>query len=221
MLDVCLMSSRTDPFFTRVAGGLPFHAARLAMLAGIGMGVASLVLSAHTRGERVVGVAVIVGCVAGFALVSRKSLRHRPGQWLAAACAPATVIGIGLAGLYPQLATWRSTAWDVARVQVENDEATTPLASYPRVEDSLLFYNRGQEVCQFPDTEINQLVEYLQSQPRVLFVSTRSSIPIVRKLLPPSVTLTEVQGTRGRIYLSISREAAGPLSASRPGSMIE
>jgi len=159
--------------------------------------------------------------VAGFALVSRKSLRHRPGQWLAAAAAPAAVIGFGLAGLYPQLAAWRSTAWDVARVQTENDERATPLASYPRVEDSLLFYNRGQRVCQFPDTEINQLVEFLQSQPRVLFVSSRNSIVIVRKLLPPSVTLTEVDGTRGRIYLSISREAAGPLSANKPGRTIE
>jgi 4-amino-4-deoxy-L-arabinose transferase-like glycosyltransferase len=221
MLDVCLISNRTDPFFARVAGSLPFHAARLALLTGMGVGVASLVLSAQTRGEQALGVAVILGCVAGFALVSRKSLRHRPGQWLAAACAPAAVIGFSLAGLYPQLAAWRSTAWDVARVQVENHEQATPVASYPRVEDSLLFYNRGQQVCQFPDTQINQLVEFLQSQPRVLFVSSRNNIINVRRLLPPSVTLTEVEGTRGRIYVSISREAAGPLSASRPGPTVE
>jgi len=221
MLDVCLISNRTDPFFARLAGGLPFHAARLALLAGLGVGVVSLVLAAHTRGEQALGVAVIVGSVVGFALVSRKSLRHRPGQWVAAACAPAAVLGFGLAGLYPQLATWRSTAWDVARVQVENHEQGTPVASYPRVEDSLLFYNRGQQVCQFPDTQIHQLVAYLQSQPRVLFVSTRNSIEIIRKLLPPTVTLTEVDGTRGRIYVSTSLESDGSLSASRPGPTLE
>ncbi|MBI2823543.1 MAG: glycosyltransferase [Planctomycetia bacterium] len=214
MLDKAIFTIVPDRAMDWVRRRLPFHAARLALISGVVVGLLDAVIDGFAPVSLVVGSSVIAASIVLFVLVSRPSFAARPARWLAAAAIPLVVMAFGLIDIYPQIAAQRSTALQVARFRQEHGENTMPVVSFLRYEDSVVFYNRDSEVVNYDLQEIGELLDYLIAHERALLIAPANGIAMLRARLPASVILREQPGARGYLYLSLSRDqGAARLSA--------
>jgi hypothetical protein len=93
-------------------------------------------------------------------------------------------------------------------------DCATPVVCYPRNCDSASFYLGRDDLRCFRSKETPQLISYLMTQPRTVVLFThRNSLETLRRVLPPSLRLTETMvmcgsakpGPEGNCYLGIVR----------------
>jgi dolichol-phosphate mannosyltransferase len=202
MLDVAVLSEVSDPFMTLMRRWIPFHGTRIALIAGVTVGIADFVVNRGEPDQWLESGLLIFGSVTLFYYVSRKAFAARPARWFAAAGVPLVILTIGLVDIYPSLATKRSLAVRVARLRESAPE--TPIVFYGRVEDSLMFYNRDTQVGLFNIEQVEQVRQYLASHPRALLISQAGYVAQLRAQLPSSITLEEQPTSRGKLYVSSS-----------------
>jgi dolichol-phosphate mannosyltransferase len=216
MLDRAVLGDINDKFMARMKRWIPFHGTRTALLAGMVLGVVDFVLDRGESDQWAESSILVFGSAVLYWYVSRRSFAERPARWMFAAGVPLAVLAIGIADIYPTIATKRSLAAQVEAVRRELGDADTPIICFGRYEDSLIFYNRERGVRQFNIDQTDEVGEICEAHPRVLVLSQDIYIPQLREKLP-DVVIEEQADSRGKLYIASTSNVARKVTSGPPG----
>jgi len=201
MVDRGLLSKIPDATLEVWRKGLPFHGTRVVLIAGMILGVVDAVIDGLAPARWLDGAAISATAAGLFYFVSRKSFTEQPARWIAAGAIPLLLMAVGLIHIYPQIAVERSTAERVTQFREENEDHTTPVVSFQLDHDSMFFYNRGIETRMFGSGERPLVVDYLNTHPQAILVSSADGVKLLRGELPPTVQIEQQPNSRDRVYL--------------------
>ncbi|HVU86742.1 MAG TPA: phospholipid carrier-dependent glycosyltransferase, partial [Pirellulales bacterium] len=138
MLDRAILTNIDDKFMARMRLWIPFHGTRLALLAGIVLGIVDFIIDGGEADQWLECALLVFGSAALYWYVSRRTFAERPARWYFAAAVPLAVLAIGIADIYPTIATKRSLATRVAASRHAAGDELAPVICFGRHEDSLL-----------------------------------------------------------------------------------
>ena len=104
MVDTAVLSEINDTFMTRMRRWIPFHGTRIALIAGVVLGVADYIINREKPHQLLESLLVIAASCCLYWYVSRASFALRPARWPMTAAVPLVLLMLGMVDIYPTIA---------------------------------------------------------------------------------------------------------------------
>ena len=124
MFDRAILSENRDKFISRMRRWIPFHGTRVALIAGMVLGVVDFFIDGGDRDQWAESTLLVGGSIFLYWFVSRRKFAEQPARWAFAAAVPMVVLAIGTVDIYPTIATNRSLAVRVELAQRTQGKST-------------------------------------------------------------------------------------------------